>query len=344
MTHIDALVSILNHQVCTWRNVRKDSRVKIMVALTSISVQMGPVIVPHDDYDKALWVEIMLYITRPKALDLPKGKFHLLIIVNRNDHVSMVASLQTKQLGDVQQEIFAITFSEPVKVPLPADIPDPSSEALPTLPAMSLNLDKHTHVTDPPPDPYNCRLISVGAWWSFSERRIYFLQMDSSLLPLCPAGLRTRFLGAILGRLLNHPEGCNTCRSSKDHIDAFNNVWTPGDLADACVCSGPCLWKKANQLDITTEGDMGLCQILFMDTVDKVRITCSTRNPRITSNLMDLISGTGSRKQIPVNAAGWRLATFTSVACKAMICGCPSLKRLCADKGAEGHRTCDYKY
>ncbi|QOL71488.1 UL16 [anatid alphaherpesvirus 1] len=324
------LALALNTQVCSWRLIRSDSRIKIMIAITALGDRLCAFAPPLEDRERAAMVEIILYLTRPKALALPSGTFHAVFIVNRSSMYAAIAAIHIEALNQ-SGTLFSLLFSSVETTPPPPEVPDPSTEIMPQAPASILNLEDHTENITPPRDPHNCRMVSVGAWWSFPKRRLYYLRMDTPLLAICPAGWKARTLGDVLARLVDHTPGCETCISGHDHVDSYNAIWKPGEVAEACLCKGPCLWLKSKQRDMIVEGDVSMCRVLFMDAVDTIRLV-SNRNPRISANLAEVISAFGSARQVPVNAAGWHLVALSEIASSIMISGCARLRRLCYPK------------
>ncbi|ARD71338.1 tegument protein UL16 [Columbid alphaherpesvirus 1] len=329
-----ALVKALNDRKCVWRVIRADPRIKIMVCLTALEANLSAYAPPiSDDPEQARWVEILLYITRPRSMNLPQESFHVVFIVNRSRAYAAVADLNLiPTLGDDSPD--AIFFEDVDPLDPPTNMPDPSTEDFPSFPHADVDLDAIAERAKPPSDPYNCLALSVGAWWSPSQRRIYYLRMETSLLALCPAGWRDRSLGATLARLLNHEHGCWECRRQHEHIDAYNAIRIPGSLGLSCLCFGPCMWSKARQRDLSVQGDPSICQVLFLDNVDAVRITETTNGPSITGSLGAVIGPGGSARRVPVNATGWHLAALPETWSMAMIRGCSRLSRLCSPSTA----------
>ncbi|AAF66751.1 UL16 [Gallid alphaherpesvirus 2] len=305
-----------------------------MLALIALDSSLCTYVTPNKQPRKAKWVEIFMYLTRPKNLYLSRKEFHILFLANGTRAYSVTATLRIHPILHEGSSADVIFFSNVSSTEAYAIIPDVTSEFLPTTPCIELDIDVFVERTQPPDDPHNCIPISIGVWWSFSKRRFYYLRMEESLLAICPAGWQQRSLSATLAKFINHESGCRECREHCDlHIDAYNVLWECGSFGHTCLCRGPCMWIKARQRDLLVEGDKSLGCVLFMDMVNSVRlITNPSTETRITERLEDVIVAGVGYSNIPVNSCGWHLVCLPEIWSAIMIQGCIRLTRLCNDR------------
>uniref|UniRef100_A0AAU0K7X3 UL16/UL94 family protein n=1 Tax=Anatid alphaherpesvirus 2 TaxID=3080522 RepID=A0AAU0K7X3_9ALPH len=319
-----ALANALNDGVCAWRTLRCDSRLTVMTAIAALSPQLAPYAPPNEG-GRLKWMEVIMYLTRPRAMNLTRNSFHVVFLLNRTSVYAVVAQLRVESTrGSGSPDV--VLFSSIEALPRPPGVPDAAAETFPLQPAVDPDVDSLAERVCAPRDPNDCVAVSVGAWWSLRDGRLYYLRMEASLMALCPAGWRDRSLGAILSRLMDHERGCSECRPRDgDHVDACNAVWAPGSMGSNCLCRGPCMWRKALQRDVSVDGDVSVCQLLFMDAVDSVRIADHENAPKISGCLGDVISAGGASSRVPVNSSGWHLAALPEMWSRAMIMGCSRL-------------------
>nr|AMB15530.1 tegument protein [Equid alphaherpesvirus 1] len=326
---VNCLTEALTEDVAVLRLIRSDPRVKIFMAVSVLTPRLARFAPPPPKLTHtAKCAVIMIYLTRPKALALQPKQFHMLVTFNKASVYSLVVRVKTKPFP-VGTQRFRAVFQDPEFIGLPSDIPDPAAENIPTEINDRLDVSNFATPAQPPKDKYDCCVLAPGVWWSNANKAIYFLQMDVALLALCPAGWKARGLGIILGRLLNHQEGCATCRFT-EHSDPLNATADSMATPESCLCWAPCLWRKAHQRELTVEGDRYLFRVLFMDAVERVRLTGLRRSPKITANLADLVVGIGPHgQQIPVNNAGWKLVALDADISRLIVCGCYALRYIC---------------
>ncbi|AQX83358.1 tegument protein UL16 [Canid alphaherpesvirus 1] len=332
---VELLTDALSEDICSLRLIRSDSRIKIYKGLVILSSKLAPFLPALDknNIDK-YYTSIMFYFTKPKALKLDRGQFHVLILTGPSTAYAIISNVIMKPISE-DNLIYTAMFFDATSVTLPQTLPDISSETIPSEISIRVDVNTFTKPAKVPDYKYDCCVISPGVWWSFRESTIYYLCMDASLLALCPSGWKGRSLGVVLSRLLNHKEGCNTCLNV-EHVDALNSLVSINLQPESCLCFAPCLWRKALQRDINVEGDSSMFRVLFMDTITRVRLSGTKRNPKITENLGEILTGIGKNdKQIPVNGAGWNLVMLDDNIAKGIICGCPHLRRICTQEPSE---------
>ncbi|QBN85135.1 tegument protein UL16-like protein [Phocid alphaherpesvirus 1] len=332
---VELLTDALSEDVCSLRLIRSDSRIKIYKGLGFLSSKLAPFIpAPDKNTIDKYYTTIMFYFTKPKALKLERGQFHVLILTGQSTVYAIVSNVILKSISE-DNILYSAIFFDATSVTLPAILPDISSEAIPSEISIHVDVNAFSKPAKTPDHKYDCCVISPGVWWSFRECTIYYLCMDASLLALCPSGWKGRSLGVVLSRLLNHKEGCETC-SNIEHVDALNSLVNINLQPESCLCFAPCRWRKALQNEISVDGDSSMFRVLFMDTVTRVRLFSTKRNPKITENLGEVLTGIASNdQQIPVNGAGWRLVMLDENIARGVICGCPHLRRLCTQEPPE---------
>ncbi|AAC59563.1 tegument protein UL16 [Equid alphaherpesvirus 4] len=325
----NCLTEALTEDIAVLRLIRSDPRVKIFMAVSVLTPRLARFAPPQSKLTHtAKCAVIMIYLTRPKALALQPKQFHVLVTFSKSSVYSLVMRVKTKPFP-ISPQRFCGVFQDPEPIGLPSDVPNPATENIPTEINDRLDVSNFATQTQPPKDKYDCCVLAPGVWWYKAQKAIYFLQMDEALLALCPAGWKARGLGIILGRLLNHQEGCSTCRFT-EHSDPLNATADSVATPESCLCWAPCLWRKSRQRELKVEGDRYLFRVLFMDAVERVRLTGLRRSPKITADLADLVVGIGSHgQQIPVNSAGWKLVALDANISKLIVCGCYSLRYLC---------------
>ncbi|AAG27218.1 unknown [Cercopithecine alphaherpesvirus 9] len=325
----ERLTNALTLDMGLWKSVLTDSRVKIIRSTAFITSKIAPFIPPPTlDSQHPGVIIATVYITRPRQLNLPQKHFHVIVNFNYEISYCLTALLRIYPI-DGMDNVVGATFGEPTALALPECIPDPRADPTPVSNDAYVNLNNYLQAPRLPKNVYACKMLSPGVWWSDEKKRLYVLAMDSQLLGLCPAGWQTRILGAVLGRLLSHSNGCSECYGRK-HVGSLLATPTVPNHTESCVCWAPCMWRKAGRRDLKVQGDIGNTQVLFMDAVTSIRIISSNKNPRITSNLSDIISGTNiSGMSIPANVSGWQLYMFGESVSRAIINGCALLQRLC---------------
>ncbi|AIL02964.1 tegument protein UL16 [Equid alphaherpesvirus 3] len=343
LTHEAArrLAEALTEDVAALRLVRGDPRVKIFRAVSVLSPRLAPFVPPPPPKmsHASKCAAVTIYLTRPKALALQPKQFHALVVFGQDAAYSLVVRVKSRPLFQGAHR-FRVVFQDASPVPSPADVPDPAAETVPAEVSEQIDVSAFATPAEAPEEKYDCRVLAPGVWWSTARQTIYFLQMDAALLALCPAGWRARGLGIILGRLVNHPEGCSACRFAA-HADPLNAAVESAATPESCLCWAPCLWRKAGQREISVSGDCHLFRVLFMDAVERVRLTGLRRSPKITPDLADVLVGLGPHgQQIPVNSSGWKLAVLDPDISRLLVCGCTALRYLCLDgpRGEEHRR------
>ncbi|ASW27092.1 tegument protein UL16 [Beluga whale alphaherpesvirus 1] len=327
---VRAVADALYEDLAGVRLVRADSRVKIYAAATVLSKPLSELLPPGP---AGTLVRVMLYVTRPRALGLPPGRFHVLAVFNATAAFAFTAHVRARaRLGGA---LLQMRFADAERTEPPEGLPDVAAEDAAPDPEPAFDVCAFA-APGRPPRTDDCVAVAPGAWWSFAERKLYFLRMDEPLLSLCPAGWRARDLGAVLHRLLSHPEGCEECRPPP-HIDTVN-LGAEEAAPDACVCAAPCLWRKARQREVPVAGDGDLFRVLFLDRVAVVRFLVPRGRAKVVRSPSDLIVGLdGHLNPVPVNDAGWRLVEVDRVAANVLICGCPRLRVACArDRWVKG--------
>nr|UGX62047.1 tegument protein UL16 [Felid alphaherpesvirus 1] len=330
---VELLIEALSDDICSLKPIRSDSRIKIYKGVGLLTPRLAPFTPAPSQLSsiKNYCVSVTLYITRPKALKLSKGQFHILALFGISTAYAFISNVILKPMLP-DSTILGASFYDASAIPLPKEVPDPTAELITCDDPLHLDVSMFATPAQPPDQRYDCCVLAPGVWWSYRECSIYYLCMDTTLLALCPSGWRCRSLCGILARLLNHREGCGLCQF-EGHVDALNASSEPSNIPpESCLCWAPCLWRKAGQRDLPVEGDHVLFRVLFMDAVDRIRLPGSPRNPKITNNISDVISGIGSDgRQIPANGAGWNLVVLDENITKALICSCVHLRRLCMD-------------
>lgn len=90
------------------------------------------------------------------------------------------------------------------------------------------------------------------------------------------------------------------------------------------------MWMKARQTDIQVKGEKSLCCVLFMDTVNAVRVVGNSGTKAcITERLEELIEAEVDSRKIPVNSCGWHLVYLPEMWSSILVQGCIRLSRVC---------------
>ncbi|QPI70157.1 tegument protein UL16 [Equid herpesvirus 6] len=323
-------------EVAALRLVRGDPRDKIFRGDSVLGPRLAPFVPPPPPKAgrAARCAAVAVYLTRPKALALQPKQFHALVVFGPDAAYSLVVRDKSRPLFPGAHR-FRIVFQDAAPVAAPADVPDPAAEAVPTENSEQVDVSDFATPAEPPEERYDCRVLAPGVWWSVPRQTIYFLQMDAALLALCPAGWRARGLGIVLGRLVNHPEGCAACRLA-EHADPHNAAIESAATPESCLCWAPCLWRKAGQREIAVDGDRHLFRVLYMDAVERVRLAGMRRGPKNTADLSEVLVGLGPHgQQIPANSSGWKLVALDPDDSRLLVCGCATLRYLCPD-GSRG--------
>nr|AIH07155.1 ORF44 [Human alphaherpesvirus 3]ANS13507.1 ORF44 [Human alphaherpesvirus 3]ANS13581.1 ORF44 [Human alphaherpesvirus 3]AVY51210.1 ORF44 [Human alphaherpesvirus 3]QWE79399.1 ORF44 [Human alphaherpesvirus 3] len=324
---VQKLCDALTLDMGLWKSILTDPRVKIMRSTAFITLRIAPFIPLQTDTTNIAVVVATIYITRPRQMNLPPKTFHVIVNFNYEVSYAMTATLRIYPVENIDH-VFGATFKNPIAYPLPTSIPDPRADPTPADLTPTPNLSDYLQPPRLPKNPYACKVISPGVWWSDERRRLYVLAMEPNLIGLCPAGWHARILGSVLNRLLSHADGCDEC-NHRVHVGALYALPHVTNHAEGCVCWAPCMWRKAGQRELKVEVDIGATQVLFVDVTTCIRIT-STKNPRITANLGDVIAGTNaSGLSVPVNSSGWQLYMFGETLSRAIINGCGLLQRIC---------------
>ncbi|AAG45753.1 UL16 tegument protein [Meleagrid alphaherpesvirus 1] len=322
-------VNTLNDRACVWRTLRADSRLAVMSTVLALDRSFCMHAPPNTQEHKTKWVEIFMYLTRPKSLCLCRKAFYILFVINGVRLYSITSTLHIVPLRHKEGSADIIHFSGVSPADLPLVLPDVANEPLPPPPAMVPDIDALAERDRPPEDPDVCITVSIGAWWSISQRKFYYLRMEESLLAICPAGWQQRSLGATLAKFLDHENGCRQCNShDSSHLDVYGGSWGCGTVGHACLCKGPCMWMKARQTELPVEGDTSLYCVLFMGMVKSVKLMIA-ENSKITDRLEDIIVAGGACCNTPVNSCGWHLVSLPTNWSMLMIQGCIKLPRLC---------------
>ncbi|AAU88081.1 tegument protein UL16 [Cercopithecine alphaherpesvirus 2] len=323
----DAVASVAN-SVFVWRLVRGDERIKIFVCVTALTGALCRVAVPPPDPRRALFCEVFLYLTRPRALRLPPGAFFAIFLFNRERRYCATAHVRSVN-HPLAPALRALTFTRLKPATPPEESPDPGAERLETTPLAFELAGPYLVPAEVPGDPSACCALGPGAWWHFPSGQIYCWAMDEALGELCPPGSRARHLGWLLARLTNHPGGCETCVPSA-HADSVNALWDSAAVAEACPCVTPCMWAKMAQRVLAIEGDGSLRQLLFARPVEAVVLLGSTRGPRIAAHLHEVVAGQRGAERIRPESAGWRLCALSSYASRLFATSCPTIARAVA--------------
>nr|WEY31932.1 hypothetical protein [Suid alphaherpesvirus 1] len=312
------VAAALTEDFAAWRLLRSDSRVKVYAALAVVGARLAAVA------PGAATVAARVYLTRPRALRLAQGRFHVVVLPNDAAY-ALVAAVTTTTLRGSGGELVRLTLGDASLEALPADLP--VAEPVPAAPVSRLDLDAAEPVAAAPAGRRDCVVLAPGAWWA--RGRVYFLQMDPRLLALCPAGWRARHLGAVLAGLLSprDDDGGSCCRECRvEHVDALNATPHPDGAAAPCLCAAPCLWRQADKRELRAS-DSGLFRVLFLDAVRFVRMLPRRKIVDVASELIGGLDARG--RHVVVNDAGWRLVALDPDASRALVCGCPLLRALC---------------
>ncbi|BBM13188.1 tegument protein [pteropodid alphaherpesvirus 2] len=319
------MMSRIVNSMFVWRLIRGDERIKIFKCLTALTPPLCQIALPLPDPQRALFCEIFLFLTRPKALQLPPNTFFAIFIFNRERRYCATTTIRSVSHPSAEA-LCALTFHRLRAAEPPEENPDPSAEQVPTnLLAVELE-GEYAIPSDPPGDPRNCCLLSPGAWWHYPSGQIYCWMMDEDLLPLCPPGSRARTLGWFLAKLTGHGASCADC-APRMHIDATNALWHAQHVAEVCPCCAPCMWTKMAQRVLAVRGDASLCQLLFDEPVEAVALLESVRAPRITAPLDDVLQGRYRGESIPPVDRGWELCVFSSYVSRLFATSCPTIAR-----------------
>ncbi|AHM96283.1 tegument protein UL16 [Papiine alphaherpesvirus 2] len=323
----DAVAAVAN-SVFVWRLVRGDERIKIFLCVTALTGALCRVAVPPPDPRRALFCEVFLYLTRPRALRLPPGAFFAIFLFNRERRYCATAHVRSVN-HPLAPALRALTFTRLKPAAPPEESPDPGAERVETTPLAFELAGPYLVPAEVPRDPSACCALGPGAWWHFPSGQIYCWAMDEALGELCPPGSRARHLGWLLARLTNHPGGCETCAPAP-HADSVNALWDSAAVAEACPCVTPCMWAKMAQRVLAIEGDGSLRQLLFARPVDAVVLLGSARGPRIAAHLHEVVGGQRGAERIRPEAAGWRLCALSSYASRLFATSCPTIARAVA--------------
>ncbi|AAP41434.1 tegument protein UL16 [Macacine alphaherpesvirus 1] len=326
-TCADAVASVAN-SIFVWRLVRGDERIKIFRCVTALTGALCQVAVPPPDPRRALFCEVFLYLTRPRALRLPPGAFFAIFLFNRERRYCATTHVRSVN-HPLAPSLRALTFTCLKAAAPPEESPDPAAERLDATPLAFELAGPFLVPAEVPRDPSACCALGPGAWWHFPSGQIYCWAMDEALGELCPPGSRARHLGWLLARLTNHPGGCGTC-APQPHADSVNALWESAAVAEACPCVAPCMWAKMAQRVLAIEGDGSLRQLLFARPVDAVVLLGSTRGPRIAAHLHEVVGGQRGAERIRPQATGWRLCALSSYASRLFATSCPTIARVVA--------------
>nr|WPN78289.1 tegument protein UL16 [Human alphaherpesvirus 1] len=326
-TDVDSIARIVN-SVFVWRVVRADERLKIFRCLTVLTEPLCQVALPNPDPGRALFCEIFLYLTRPKALRLPPNTFFALFFFNRERRYCAIVHLRSVT-HPLTPLLCTLTFARIRAATPPEETPDPTTEQLAEEPVVGELDGAYLVPAKTPPEPGACCALGPGAWWHLPSGQIYCWVMDSDLGSLCPPGSRARHLGWLLARITNHPGGCESC-APPPHIDSANALWLSSVVTESCPCVAPCLWAKMAQCTLAVQGDASLCPLLFGHPVDTVTLLQAPRRPCITDRLQEVVGGRCGADNIPPTSAGWRLCVFSSYISRLFATSCPTVARAVA--------------
>ncbi|KAB2530764.1 hypothetical protein AMR77_25440 [Escherichia coli] len=322
----DDVATAAVNSLFVWRLIRKDERVKVFRCLTALTELLGRVSLPAEDPERAPFCEVFVYLTRPRAMRLPEGMVYAIFLFNRERRYCAAAKLRGIANPDAP-DLFALTFYSMRRAPSPEDSPDPTAETLPREPAMADVTAGHAEPACAPLDPKACCPLGPGAWWHIPERRIYCWMMDESLLSLCPPGWRVGMLGRLVARVCNHESGCEDC-TPEPHVDSVNAMWGGHSIADACPCVAPCAWNKMARRHVPIRGDASLSALLFSDQVDVIVLLGSSRTPKISDRLHEVIGGCCGHDGVQPNERGWRLYALSPYASVIFATSCPAISRV----------------
>ncbi|ADO13813.1 tegument protein UL16 [Saimiriine alphaherpesvirus 1] len=316
------------NSLLSWRLVRGDERLKIFRCITALTEQLAEIALVLPDPQKALFCEVLVYLTRPRAMRLPTGTFYAMFVFNRSHRFCATVAVRSTGHPRAGQEVATLVFSNLKAAEPPGENPDPAAEVYPETPlAFDLEEAYARPVSGVPDAPNHCYQLSPGAWWHFPSGQIYCWHADESLLPLLPPGSRARHLGWLLARIANHPNGCEDCAGSV-HADPVNALWDSREIAGVCPCVAPCAWMKLARRDVPVEGDGSLAALLFRHRIDSIYLMGSLRAPRITDDLSEVVRGRYQHTNVPLNPRGWHLTAYTARASRVFACACPAVSRI----------------
>lgn len=331
------LVARIANSVFVWRVVRGDERLKIFRCLTVLTEPLCQVALPDPDPERALFCEIFLYLTRPKALRLPSNTFFAIFFFNRERRYC--ATVHLRSVTHPRTPLLCtLAFGHLEAASPPEETPDPAAEQLADEPVAHELDGAYLVPTEPPPNPGACCALGPGAWWHLPGGRIYCWAMDDDLGSLCPPGSRARHLGWLLSRITDPPGGGGACAPTA-HIDSANALWRAPAVAEACPCVAPCMWSNMAQRTLAVRGDASLCQLLFGHPVDAVILRQATRRPRITAHLHEVVVGRdGAESVIRPTGAGWRLCVLSSYTSRLFATSCPAVARAVARASSSDYK------
>ncbi|AQS79200.1 tegument protein UL16capsid maturation protease [Ateline alphaherpesvirus 1] len=312
----------------SWRLVRGDERLKIFRGITALTEPLAELAPVLPDPTRALFCEVLVYLTRPRAMRLRSNAFYVMFVFNRQRRFCATATVRATDHRRGDLGVVALRFSGLRPAEPPEENPDPAAEAYPESPLVAELDEAYARPADGAPEaPHDCATLGPGAWWHFPSGRIYCWHLDETLLPMLPPGGRARHLGWLLARITNHQGGCEDC-ATPPHADPVNALWDSREVAEACPCASPCLWNKMARREVPVAGDASLAALLFTRRVDSLYLMGSVRAPRVTDDLSEVVGGRHQHAAVPLHPGGWRMVEYSTRASRMFACACPAVARV----------------